>query len=172
MTVGEKIKRIRKEKGLTQKELGTRLGNISQQQIGQWETGKANPKIETLQRIADALNVALFEFLDDDLFDAATAPTTMENAMYEVELVAAKLKSIEDNINLSNAEKEKLIQDFIIQTEIVADMHLTHAEAASKYLLNQLFSQLNCDGQNKAIEHVEMLTKIPEYQKGNKPPED
>ena len=43
MTVGEKIKYIRKEKGLTQKELGIILGDISQQQIGQWETGKANP---------------------------------------------------------------------------------------------------------------------------------
>ena len=49
MSIGENIKRIRKEKGLTQKELGLALGGISQQQIGQWETGKANPKIETIQ---------------------------------------------------------------------------------------------------------------------------
>lgn len=63
MTVNEKIKCIRKEKGLTQKELGDRLGGISQQQIGQWETGKANPKYETLQKIASALDVDIIELI-------------------------------------------------------------------------------------------------------------
>lgn len=63
MTVNEKIKCIRKEKGLTQKELGDRLGGISQQQIGQWETGKANPKYETLQKIAAALDVDIIELI-------------------------------------------------------------------------------------------------------------
>ncbi len=64
MTVGEKIRTIRKEKGLTQKELGDRLGKISQQQIGQWETGKANPKKETLQKIAKALEVDITVLMD------------------------------------------------------------------------------------------------------------
>ena len=31
--------------------------------------------------------------------------------------------------------------------------------------VNHLFEQLNAPGQNKAIEQVELLTKIPEYQK-------
>ncbi len=64
MTIGEKIRTIRKEKGLTQKELGDKLGKISQQQIGQWETGKANPKKETLQKIANALEVDITALMD------------------------------------------------------------------------------------------------------------
>lgn len=33
--------------------------------IGQWETGKANPKIETKKKIADALNIHLSDLIDD-----------------------------------------------------------------------------------------------------------
>lgn len=58
MNFGESIKKIRKEKGLTQKQLGEKLG-ISQAAIGQFESNSANPKIETMQKIADALNVSL-----------------------------------------------------------------------------------------------------------------
>lgn len=64
MSIGENIKHIRKEKGLTQRELGIRLGGISQQQIGQWENGDKNPKLETLQKIADALEVPLIQIMD------------------------------------------------------------------------------------------------------------
>lgn len=62
MNLGESIKRIRKEKGITQKQLGEKLG-ISQAAIGQFESNKANPKIETIQKIADALNVTVNEII-------------------------------------------------------------------------------------------------------------
>lgn len=168
MTVGDKIRKFRKERKLTQKQLGE-LCNINEVQIRRYELGgkNSNPKIETLQKIADALNVSLFEFLDDDLFDAATAPATMDNAMFEVELMAQKLKSIQENPALSVEEKRRLTHDFYIQTEIMADMHLSNAEAGNNLLMKELFSRLNYEGQTKAIEQVEMLTKIPEYQKGD-----
>ncbi len=60
MTIGENIRKIRKEKGLTQKELGERLG-ITQSAIGQFENDKTCPTVITILRIADALNV---EFSD------------------------------------------------------------------------------------------------------------
>lgn len=66
MSIGENIRRIRIENHMTQKELGERLGGISQQQIGQWETGKANPKIETLIKIASILGVPV-SYLNDSL---------------------------------------------------------------------------------------------------------
>lgn len=52
--IGEKIKKYRKEKGLTQKKL-SELSNINEVQIRQYELGKANPKIETIEKIAKAL---------------------------------------------------------------------------------------------------------------------
>lgn len=56
-TIGKSIKKIRKEKGLTQKELG-KLCNMSEAQIGQYENGIRTPKFETLQKIAKALEVS------------------------------------------------------------------------------------------------------------------
>lgn len=58
MTIGENIRKIRKEKGLTQKQLGE-LCKINEVQIRQYELGKANPKIETINKIASALNEPL-----------------------------------------------------------------------------------------------------------------
>lgn len=56
--IGLRIKTVRIEAGLTQQQLAKRLG-IPYQSIGQWERGMRNPKIETLQAIADAIGVSL-----------------------------------------------------------------------------------------------------------------
>lgn len=60
MTTGQRIKDARKRAGLTQKELGERLG-IAYQTLAQWENDLRKPKHETLQRIADALDVAIID---------------------------------------------------------------------------------------------------------------
>ncbi len=64
MSIGENIRRIRKKNRMTQKELGEKLGGLSQQQIGQWENGNKKPKIETLQKIANALDVPIYELAE------------------------------------------------------------------------------------------------------------
>ena len=53
MTVGENIKRLRKERGLTQKQLGEMCG-IAESNIRKYEADKQNAKIETIERIAQA----------------------------------------------------------------------------------------------------------------------
>ena len=60
VTTGERIKAARKRAGLTQKELGEKLG-IAYQTLAQWETGARKPKAETLRRIADALDVTMMD---------------------------------------------------------------------------------------------------------------
>lgn len=60
MSVGKNIKRIRKQKGFTQKELAEKLG-VSQQNLAQYEGDKRNPKLETIIKIADGLNVSIDE---------------------------------------------------------------------------------------------------------------
>ncbi|HJB41832.1 MAG TPA: helix-turn-helix domain-containing protein [Candidatus Gemmiger avicola] len=65
MTTAERIKAARKKAGLTQKQLADKLG-ISFQTIAQWETGSRKPKIDTLRRIASALEVNIAE-LDESL---------------------------------------------------------------------------------------------------------
>ena len=59
------IKKIRLEKGMTQKELGEKCG-LADSAIRRYELGGANPKLETLKKIADALDVATISFIDFD----------------------------------------------------------------------------------------------------------
>lgn len=54
MSIGEKIKTARKKAGLTQKELGEKLG-VSAAMIAQYETGKRTPKISTIEKIINAI---------------------------------------------------------------------------------------------------------------------
>ena len=56
MNIGDNIKRIRKEKGLTQKQLAKKLG-VSQQNLAQYESNKRYPKLATARKIATALDV-------------------------------------------------------------------------------------------------------------------
>jgi transcriptional regulator with XRE-family HTH domain len=65
VNVGEKIKYFRKEQNLTQKKLGEMCG-IADPNIRKYESGRLNPKIQTLKKIAKALNVSILEFIDDE----------------------------------------------------------------------------------------------------------
>lgn len=64
MTIGENIRAIRKERGLTQKELG-RLCGIAEITIRQYESEKYQPKIETIEKIAKALGVPIVKIKED-----------------------------------------------------------------------------------------------------------
>ena len=62
MSTGENIKKARINAGLTQKELGERLG-ITSQSIAQWETGRRGPKYESLQKLSEALGVPVYTLM-------------------------------------------------------------------------------------------------------------
>lgn len=55
--VGELIRETRKAKGLTQKDVGKRMG-ISESTFNRYETGEANLSLITIEKIADALGVS------------------------------------------------------------------------------------------------------------------
>ena len=56
MTLGEKIKYLRKFRGMTQKEFGTAIG-LDDNRIAQYETNYRVPKRDLLINMAKALNV-------------------------------------------------------------------------------------------------------------------
>lgn len=68
----DNIRRIRKEKGITQEKLAEYCGT-SASYIGLMETYKNVPKLSTIERIAEALNVpvqAIFAEKSDDYAEA------------------------------------------------------------------------------------------------------
>lgn len=63
--VGKKIQEIRIEKGLTQVDLVGRIeGEIDTTNISRIESGRTNPTIFTLYRIAVALEIELKDLID------------------------------------------------------------------------------------------------------------
>lgn len=56
--VGAQIARLRKEKGLTQNDLGDRLG-VSFQAVSKWERGETLPDTAILLDLANALETAV-----------------------------------------------------------------------------------------------------------------
>ena len=69
MTVGEKIKKLRKEKGLTQEELGNYLG-VKKAAIQKYESGQVqNLKQSTIKKLCEIFNKYPDYFIFDD-FDS------------------------------------------------------------------------------------------------------
>lgn len=62
-SLGEKIKTIRKEKGLSQLDLAVRMDNYAEQ-IGRIERGELNVSICTLKKITEALEISFCDLLD------------------------------------------------------------------------------------------------------------
>lgn len=56
--VSNSIKKLREEKGMTQDELAEKL-NVTRQAVSNWETGKTQPDIETLTRLAEIFDVSV-----------------------------------------------------------------------------------------------------------------
>ena len=63
MDIGENIRRARKNAGLTQKELGEKLG-ISAAAVGQFEKKDANPNHHTVEKIAMVLEISPLSLYD------------------------------------------------------------------------------------------------------------
>ncbi len=61
---GQKLKELRVEKGLSQRELGERLG-FCNQTVSFWESGRREPDLDTLLKIARFFDIATEELLED-----------------------------------------------------------------------------------------------------------
>jgi len=64
MTVGPRIRKLRKDKDWTQRDLGNRA-KIDYRNLTRYETGNIRPSIKVLQRIADAFEISVDELIHD-----------------------------------------------------------------------------------------------------------
>lgn len=64
VSIGDNIRKYRKIKNITQKELGETVG-ISNTYLSDIETGRTNPSIKTLKKIAKGLEINYMELLKD-----------------------------------------------------------------------------------------------------------
>ena len=151
MNFGDKLKEERKKKGISQKELGQKLG-VSQAMIAQYEKGDRTPKIETIKKIAKALEVEAIV-----LTGYRNKNSNIENIIKLFSGGAAYLDiSVDESL-----EKLGLTENDL---DVLKKSIKSNQEGTEKELLIN-YRKLNNKGQEKAVEQVEMLTKIDEYTK-------
>lgn len=67
MNVGNRIKELREQSGLTTNGLATKAG-IAQSYLRDVELGKKNPTIEMVGLICDAMNISVYSFFNSSEF--------------------------------------------------------------------------------------------------------
>ena len=65
MSIGEKIKSLRKARGMTQTELGERVG-VQKNAVSKWECGRVDVPTPTLKTLAAIFDVPLSALLEEE----------------------------------------------------------------------------------------------------------
>ena len=94
--IGEFLKELRKEKGLSQEQLAEQF-NVSRRSVSRWETGKNMPDISLLVEIA--------EFYDTSIPEIINGERKSEKMNEEVKEVAETMS------NYAGAEKESILKN-------------------------------------------------------------
>lgn len=85
----ENLKALRKQKGFTQEELAIRV-NVVRQTVSKWEKGLSVPDADSLQRIAEILDVGVNELLGVDFTKEASQNDVAEQLARINEQLAIK----------------------------------------------------------------------------------
>lgn len=141
MTIGERIKEARKRAGMTQKELAEKLG-IPYQGIGQWENNLRKPKLETLRKIAAALSVDVWEFIEDS---------------------RVEYDSVED-FDLDYRNMMEFLGKYPKGEVVQRPDGVEYYKDRNRHELEMAYNRLNDVGQEKAVERIRELAEIPKYQ--------
>lgn len=131
MNLGQKIKKYRNLRGLTQQELGQKLGFAPKRayaRIGQYELNIMSPKTDIRKRIADELDVDISALSDNDYssdIEIVRALFTMQ------EKYGVSLNKSEDGVSLTfNSDDSK--------NDLILTYLYAWCEAADKYKDNEI----------------------------------
>ena len=80
MTVGENIKKLRAQQGLSQAKLGELL-NVSQQAVAKWEKAVAEPDLTTLVELANLFKVSVDYLIGHNAIKPSSEWTDEEKAL-------------------------------------------------------------------------------------------
>lgn len=166
--IGGRIRELRKKEGATQEDLAKLLG-VTKSTISKYELGHREISIEQLKKILDYFGIEYGLFLTnfDDPKAAEWNDYTMDKFWKALFAKYPSGQSKADKVNLvplfkniggslASIDTEKIEHELGLDTDPVW--------IAGNQLL-EAFDKLNPEGQAKAVESVELLTKIPEYKK-------
>ncbi len=93
----ENLRELRKSKGFTQEELATKI-NVVRQTVSKWEKGLSVPDADSLQKIADVLEVEVSQLL------GANIETEASNNE-----IAEQLSRINEQLVIKNRRAKKIV---------------------------------------------------------------
>jgi transcriptional regulator with XRE-family HTH domain len=117
MTVNDKIKQLRKDKGLQQKVVATEVG-LDQSNYNKIENGKREPSVEVLQKLAVIFGVTVDQLLNPDDDKQPTAVTVEDKTVAEKIRLVEQLEDDDKNViykMLDTMLTKKKFQDFFQQ---------------------------------------------------------
>ena len=133
--MGEFLKQLRKEKGLTQEELAEKF-YTSSRTVSRWETGKTMPDLNSLIELADFYDVDIREIIDgerkENNMDKETKETLQKVAEY----------AEEENKRLNNRLSAMLLVSGLLLTLSALLSTSGIAESPIRNILTEEF----CDG--------------------------
>lgn len=131
MSIGNNIRNIRKQKGMTLQQMADIIG-CSPQLISQYESGKRHPKLETKKKIADALKCEVSD-IDKNIYVISTeyelTPERLERFRKDAE-AREIIERYKDGVTPTEEELQKL-------SEYNNRMHESEPEIQKKRSLMQ-----------------------------------
>ena len=115
MSIGEKIRQLRREKDWSQGQLAIKLG-ISEKHISRYENEKFTPSASTLKKIAEVFGVTVDYLLSGNKLENDDKPLQIAD-IKDRELLECFLEADE----LEEADREvvkKLVQAFVIKKNV------------------------------------------------------
>ena len=123
MAIGNKIKRIRNLRGLTQKEFGRLIGfdeKTADVRVAQYESGTRTPKADLLQKMAEVLDVNIC--------------CLSEPSLYSAEEIMFALFELDDNYPIkildTPNEKHSVCFDSVLMDSFLAEWRTRKQELA------------------------------------------
>lgn len=161
------IKAARNRAKITQAELADRCG-LATITIRQYESGKREPRMEQLSRIADALGISVGTLLRQEpsgiegLKSGLISPADIADELnIPVDLV---WRSIQEPETVPRETRDKIGAVGAMLTLTMSEpANLNAAESLKK--ISYSLHRLNEDGQRTAVERVAELTDIPKYRR-------
>ena|SRR5258708_40342668 len=95
LTIADKIKKARKEAGLSQKQMGDAM-SLSDKAISSYEVGRATPTVDTLREISRVTYKPVTYFLeegDPDEMNVQMKIRSIERDLMEIKKILKKKKS-------------------------------------------------------------------------------
>lgn len=95
--IGRRIKEAREAAGMSQEELGEKIGDYSASAISYFESGNRKIKIEDLEKISHLLGKPVDYFLAGDRY--AEKPTQLERGLALTHLILEMVKKLEEHLS-------------------------------------------------------------------------